>query len=318
MPKPRDPNLLVGAETSDDAGVYRIGPDRALVQTLDFFPPIVDDPRAFGRIAAANALSDVYAMGGTPLTAMNIVAWPSDLELEVLAEVLRGGQEKLDEAGCVLVGGHTVTDKEVKYGMSVTGMVDPVRMTTNRGARPGDRLVLTKPLGTGVVTTAWKAGKATESEMDAAVASMSALNRKAAEALAGAGVRCATDVTGFGLLGHASHIARESEVGLRIRAGALPLLPGAARLAGEGVKTGAAGRTRTHLGGLVSLHPGLEVAASVLVFDAETSGGLLAAVAPDRVPALLAALRAAGTGAAAEIGEVVAAGDGAVRLEVLP
>ncbi len=307
----------MGAETSDDAGVYRIGPDKALVQTVDFFPPVVDDPLVFGRIAAANALSDIYAMGGTPLTALNIVGWPQALDIELLGEMLRGGREKLDEAGCALVGGHTVVDAEVKFGMAVTGLVDPARMTTNRGARPGDRLVLTKPLGTGVVTTALKADKATDAEVEAAVAAMCTLNKGAAEAMAAAGARCATDVTGFGLLGHAGHIARESGVTLRIRAGALPCLPGALRLAERGIKTGAYARTKAHLGASASLHPDVGKGAAVLVFDAETSGGLLIAVAPERAAPLLEDLHRRGLDQAAEIGEVLPAGPGDVRLEVV-
>ena len=310
--------MLVGTDTSDDAGVYRIGPDRALVQTVDFFPPVVDDPVAFGRIAAANALSDVYAMGGTPLTALNIVGWPQELEIELLGEVLRGGREKLDEAGCALVGGHSVVDAEVKFGMAVTGLVDPARMTTNRGARPGDRLILTKPLGSGVVTTGFKADKATEEELAAAVASMSTLNKGGSEAMVAAGVRCATDVTGFGLLGHAGHIARESGVTLRFRAGALPLLPGALRLAERGIKTGAWARTKAHLGAAVSFDPLVGKGSSVLLLDAETSGGLLIAVAPERAASLLEDLHRRGLDRAAEIGEVLPASPGDVRLEVIP
>ena len=310
--------MLVGTDTSDDAGVYRIGPDLALVQTVDFFPPVVDDPVAYGRIAAANALSDVYAMGGTPLTALNIVGWPQALEIELLGEVLKGGREKLDEAGCALVGGHTVVDVEVKFGMAVTGLVDPARMTTNRGARPGDRLVLTKPLGASVVTTALKTDKATEDEVAAAVASMSTLNKGGAEAMLAAGVRCATDVTGFGLLGHASHIARESGVMLRFRVGALPWLPGAVRLAERGIKTGACARTKAHLGDSVSLDPGVGNGPAVLLFDAETSGGLLIAVAPERTASLLEDLHRRGLDKAAEIGEVLPADLREIRIEVLP
>lgn len=317
LPRNADPNLLVGSETSDDAGVYRIGPGLALVQTVDFFPPMVDDPSAFGRIAAANALSDVYAMGGAPLTALNIVGWPKGLGLALLGTVLAGGREKLDEAGCALVGGHSVVDAEVKFGMAVTGTVDPARMTTNAGARPGDRILLTKPLGTGIVTTALKFGKASPGEAEAAVASMSALNRAASEAMVAAGVLCATDVTGFGLLGHAAHVARESKVALSFRASALPLLPGAARHAGKGIRTGAYARTKEHLGACARVDPRAGAALEAIVFDAETSGGLLIFTPPVRAASLIEDLRRRSVDAR-EVGEAHAPRADGVRLEVLP
>src|SRR5919202_6105887 len=218
LPRRNDPRLLVGHETFDDAGVFVVADGLALVQTVDFFAPIVDDPYAFGQIAAANALSDVYAMGGTPLTALNIAGFPTGaLPLEVLTEILRGGQDKVHEAGAFVIGGHTVIDEEVKYGLAVTGTVDPSRMLTNAAARAGDLLVLTKPIGTGILATAGKRGMLAPDDEGAMLDSMRALNRDASRAAVDVGVRCATDVTGFGLLGHASHVAHESDVTLRIR-----------------------------------------------------------------------------------------------------
>ncbi len=229
LPATSDPRLLVGRETFDDAGVFRLADDLALVQTVDFFAPIVDDPYSFGRVAAANALSDVYAMGGTPLTALNIAAFPTDqMPLSILTDVLRGGHDAVHEAGAVVVGGHTIIDVELKFGLAVTGRVDPRVMLTNAGARPGDRLVLTKPIGTGIVATAIKRGALEGAALNAAeremIETMVRLNRDAASAAVAVGVRCATDVTGFGLLGHASHIARASHVSLHIQSSAVPLL----------------------------------------------------------------------------------------------
>src|SRR5687767_10143892 len=252
LPSKSDPRLLVGRETFDDAGVFRLSDDVALVQTVDFFAPIVDDPYDFGQIAAANALSDVYAMGGEPLTAMNIVGFPiGQLPLSVLTDILRGGQDKVHEAGAVIVGGHTIVDEELKYGLSVTGRVDPRRMLTNAAARPGDILLLTKPIGTGIVATAAKRGSLGRAEVDTMLDSMRRLNAEASRAAQAVGATCATDVTGFGLLGHASHIARASGVTLRIRAGAVPLLPGAREAWLAGSSTGGAERNEAYLAPLV-------------------------------------------------------------------
>src|SRR5206468_5299006 len=227
-----DPRVLVDHRTGDDAGVYLLQDGLALVQTVDFFTPVVDDPEAFGAIAAANALSDVYAMGGRPLTALAIAAFPeSDFPLEWAAAIVRGGAAKLREAGCVLLGGHTVRDPEIKFGYAVTGLVDPERILTNAGGRPGDVVVLTKPLGTGVIATALKAGRAPEAAVAASTRSMATLNREAAESALRHGVRAATDVTGFGLAGHASNVARESRLTLEIRPADLPLLEAARELA---------------------------------------------------------------------------------------
>jgi len=273
-----DPRLLVGRETFDDAAVFLVAPGVAIVQTIDFFAPIVDDPYEFGQIAAANALSDVFAMGGEPLTAMNVVGFPtSKLPLSVLGDILRGGQEKVHEAGAVLVGGHTIIDDEIKYGLSVTGRADPARLLTNAGAMPDDVLLLTKPLGTGILATAAKRGtlpSATESRL---LASMRMLNATASRAALAAGARCATDVTGFGLLGHASHIARASHVTLHIDARAVPLLPGVRDAWAEGSQTGGGERNAAYLESRVDWGAADVFTRSVLV-DPQTSGGMLVAL----------------------------------------
>ena len=300
---PLDPRLLVGRETFDDAGVFRVADDLALVQTVDFFAPIVDDPEAFGAVAAANALSDVYAMGGEPLTALSIAAFPTGrLPIDVLTAILRGGEAVVREAGAVLVGGHTVTDDEVKYGLAVTGRAHPDRLLTNASARPGDRLVLTKPLGTGLVATAVKRGAARPGDESSMVASMRALNAEASRAALHVGARCATDVTGFGLLGHASHVARASAVTVRIEAHALPVLAGARAAWEAGVRTGGAARNAAYVAPLTDFGSADEWARALLT-DPQTSGGLLVAVPADRVDEYLA--RVAG---AVLIGEVLAGG----------
>ncbi|OLD84728.1 MAG: selenide, water dikinase SelD, partial [Ktedonobacter sp. 13_1_20CM_4_53_7] len=219
------PELLVGLHTADDAAVYRVNDQQAIISTADFFPPVVDDPYVFGAVAAANALSDVYAMGGQVLMAINLVAWPDNLDIAILSEILRGGADIAAEAGAVIAGGHTVTDREPKYGLAVTGMVHPERILTKGGAQPGDMLILGKPLGTGLITTAHKREQVDESDLAAAVASMMQLNRKASEALQRPGVHAVTDITGFGLLGHAWEMASQSLCGMRIEYNALPLLP---------------------------------------------------------------------------------------------
>jgi selenide,water dikinase len=286
------PELLVGLHTADDAAVYKLNEEQAVVQTLDFFPPIVDDPYTFGAITAANAASDVYAMGGRPLFALNIAAWPSNLPLDMLSEIFRGGQEKMAEAGAVVAGGHTVTDDVPKYGLCVTGVVHPGRVTTKGGARPGDKLVLTKPLGTGIVTTALKRERATEEDLRAAVASMTRLNKLASEVAVAAGVVAMTDVTGFGLLGHAYEMAAAGGVQLRIRLGTLPLLPGVDRYFSEGLVPGGLNRNRDYLQGAGDGQPraGWEPSAPeqllAVALDPQTSGGLLMAVPERSLPAL--------------------------------
>ena len=289
-----DPRLLVGPDTFDDAAVVRLHDELALVQTVDFFAPIVDDPYDFGRIAAANALSDVYAMGGTPLTALALAAFPEGkLPLSVLSDILRGGEDVVRAAGAMVVGGHTVTDDEVKYGLAVTGTVHPARIMTNALAQPGDALVLTKPLGTGLLATKMKAGTLAPNDGEALIASMVQLNAVAASAAVRVGVRAAIDVTGFGLLGHASHMARASGVTLRFDAGALPALPGAEAAAREGVKTGGAARNARYVEPLVGWGEGVRAVARLLAVDPQTSGGLLVAVPRARADEYLAAVSGA-------------------------
>lgn len=295
--------MLVGIETSDDAGVFRISDDLALVQTMDFFTPVVDDPYAYGQIAAANALSDIYAMGGRPLTTLNIVCCdPGAAPPEVWAEVLRGMADKTRESGAVNLGGHSVEDDEPKFGMAVTGLVHPDKVFDNRHAKPGDRIWLTKPLGSGILTTAAKNDLATTEETSAAIAVMSSLNDTARDAAHDAGARCATDITGFGLAGHLFNVAQGSGVSLRLSASALPLLPGVERLILLGAVTGGGQRNRSHLGDRLILHPDLPKFIHDLVVDPQTSGGL-AIFSPNSVAG------------AVEIGVV---DEGPARIEVAP
>ena len=304
-----DPRILVGHETFDDAGIFRLTPDIALVQTVDFFAPIVDDPYDFGQVAAANALSDVYAMGGEPLTALCIAAFPAgQLPLSVLSDILRGGQDKVHEAGASVVGGHTITDDEIKFGLSVTGRVHPDRVLSNANARPGEVLVLTKPLGTGIVATAVKRGVARPGDEAAMVASMKLLNRAAADCALAVGVRCATDVTGYGLLGHASHVARASGVSLAIHSSAVPRLPGVGEAMALGVRTGGAERNDRYLASIVAWNDASAELRALLI-DPQTSGGLLVAVPPREVGEYLARVEGA-----VVIGEVLPRGEHLVAL----
>ena len=308
LPSSSDPRLLVGRETFDDAGVYLLSDEIALVQTVDFFAPIVDDPYDFGQVAAANALSDVYAMGGQPLTALNIVAFPTgELPLSVLTEILRGGQDKVREAGAHIVGGHSVTDSELKYGLAVTGRAHPSFLLTNANARPGDRLFLTKPIGNGILATALKRASAGDERMRSIVtdaiaatmlSAMKALNGPASRAALAANARCATDITGFGLLGHASHVARASNVTLRIDSATVPLLPGAADAWMAGAANDGLKRNAEYLEPIVKWNvdaPGIRA----LLCDPQTSGGLLVAVPSDRASQYLSRVDGA-----IEIGEV--------------
>jgi len=297
--------VLHGAETFDDAGVIRISDEVALVQTVDFFPPIVDDPRDYGRIAAANSLSDVYAMGGEPLSALNIVAFPrKKLALEVLGEILAGAAETMTEANTALLGGHSV-DAELLFGLAVTGTVHPGKIVKNGGARPGDRLVLTKPLGMGAISTGMQREKAEEAEIRAAVESMAALNAAAAAAIRAVGVHAATDITGFGLMGHGTELAEASGVTLRLDASRLPFAIGARRLAERGILSGGSNRNRGFLGEKIAVEEGVPGDIVALAFDSETSGGLLIAVAAEKSDALVSACRERGTSCAAVIGEVL-------------
>ena len=290
MPTHADPRVLVGRETFDDAGVFLLRDDLALVQTVDFFAPIVDDPYEFGQIAAANALSDVFAMGGEPLTALAIVGFPvGKLPMSVLTDILRGGQDKVREAGAVLVGGHSIIDEELKFGLSITGQADPRKLLTNATAQPGDVLVLTKPLGTGLLATAGKQGRLDASDQEALRVSMCALNAIASRAALACDVRCATDVTGFGLLGHASHIARASGVTIRIDGRSLPELPQARALWLAGVRTGGAERNESFVTPLSDLSRARPVDVA-LALDPQTSGGLLVAVPPARINDYLSAV----------------------------
>lgn len=269
VPRLNDPNVLVGFDTADDAGVYRLSPECALVQTVDFFTPIVDDPRTYGRIAAANALSDIYAMGGRPISALSILCYPAKGDLEDLREILAGGAEKLIEAGCALVGGHSVGDDEIKFGYSVTGIVHPDRIWTNAGARPGDVLVLTKPIGTGVIATALKRGMAQDEHVEASIESMSRLNRIEAEA------HGCTDITGFGLMGHAREMALASGVTLEFDAVAIELLPGALEYSAAGARPGGLTNNRAFASCAVKIDGELDEALEALLYDPQTSGGLL-------------------------------------------
>ena len=280
LPRVTNSNVLVGYDTADDAGVYRVSADLALVQTVDFFTPIVDDPFTYGAIAAANALSDVYAMGGVAMSALSLVAFPGKGNLDVLRAILTGGAEKMREAGCVILGGHSVNDDEIKFGYSVTGTVHPDRIWTNAGARPGDVLLFTKQIGTGVVATALKRGIAGEMHVRAAVDSMLALNRGAAEALSGCTVHGCTDITGFGLIGHAREMARGSGVTLEIEARAVPLLPGALDYAGRQAKPGGLQNNKEFAGPDTGSAPDLDPDLLDLLYDPQTSGGLLVSLPP--------------------------------------
>jgi selenide,water dikinase len=294
--------------------VYRLDGERAIVETVDFFTPVVDDPYWFGRIAAANAFSDVWAMGGRPLFALNVVGWPvGKLPMEMLGEVLRGGAESARLAGAPVLGGHSIDDPEPKYGMAVTGLVHPDRILRNVGARPGDVLLLTKPLGSGIVTTAIKRGVAPPALAERAIEVMAALNRAAGEALAASGaVHALTDVTGFGLLGHAWEMAEGSGVALRIRAGAVPVLEGVHELAARDVVPGGSKANLKWVTPQLAVDPALPPTAAIVLADAQTNGGLLAAVPADRADEVVAALRAADV-VAAVVGEVLA---GPPRIEI--
>jgi len=294
LPRHTDPRLIIGPDTFDDAAVFRLHDALALVQTVDFFAPIVDDPYDFGRIAAANALSDVYAMGGTPITALALAAFPDKvLPLSVLTDILRGGEDVVRSAGALVVGGHTVTDDEVKYGLAVTGTVHPDRVMSNAGARAGDVLFLTKPLGTGLLATQMKEGTLAPHLAAPLIASMVRLNDQAAAVAVDLGVRAATDVTGFGLLGHASHMARASNVTLRFDSEALPALEGAVAASEAGVRTGGAVRNARYVEQLVAWGPHISTYARVLAVDPQTSGGLLVAIPMARAADYLARVEGA-------------------------
>lgn len=312
---PVDPNVLVGHAGSDDAGVYRISDEMALVLTVDFFTPIVDDAYDYGRVAATNSLSDVYAMGGKPLVALNIAGFPEKkLPPEVLREIMRGGADVARAAGVSIVGGHTVNDPEVKYGLSVVGLIDPRRIVRNAGARAGDRLVLSKPIGTGVLATRLKAGALTADAAARLVAVMTTLNREASELMLAHGARACTDVTGFGLLGHAHEMAENSDVTFLLCAADVPFIDGAYDAAAQGYLTGGGNATKKFLTDAVRIAPSVDEPTRALLFDAQTSGGLLMAVPADQAEALLADLKK-GHPQAAIIGECVAKRDASIVVD---
>jgi selenide,water dikinase len=311
---PTDPNLLVGFDTADDAAVYRLRDDLAIVVTTDFFTPIVDDPYDWGRIAATNALSDVYAMGGTPLLALNLVAWPREgLPFELLARVLDGGAAVARDAGCLIAGGHSIDDAEPKYGLAVVGVVDPERVLRNGGGQIGDQLVLTKPIGLGVISTAVKRDAASDAHIATAISVMTTLNASARDAALEAGVHGATDVTGFGLLGHLRELCMASGCGARIDFNAVPVIDGVPELIAAGMVAG--GTQRNHAFVAPDLDFGdLDEPSQLLLADAQTSGGLLLAVPPEKVDALVEGLRSRGTLAAAVIGELIESEPGRIAV----
>jgi selenide,water dikinase len=316
LPPLTDPHVLVSSATRDDAAVYQLDQGPALVLTVDVFTPNVDDPYTFGQVAAANSVSDVYAMGGRPLAALSIIGFPADtLPPAVMTAVLRGGLEKLGEAGVPVVGGHSLKDAEIKFGFAVVGVVDPARMVTNAGARPGDRLVLTKPLGVGAIAFAAQLGRATAAALERSAAVMTALNRAAAEAMLAVGVHAATDVTGFGLLGHLGEMAAQSGVTAEIWADRVPALPAAREYLAAGMISGAAERNREAAGACLRVAPGVGEGTLYLLCDPQTSGGLLLAVPEAQAERLLAALRERGVPDAALIGRITEESEGTILVK---
>lgn len=315
LPGETDPNLIAGRELSEDAGVYRISDDLALIQTVDFFTPIVNDPYDFGRIAAANALSDVYAMGGRPITAMNIACFPiTKMDKDVLRAILAGGIEKVHEARAALAGGHSIDDVELKYGLSVTGVAHPSRIWLNSGARPGDKLILTKPVGTGILATAIKAGLASEEAMKRGTSLMAELNKKASEVLMRHTVNGCTDITGFGLLGHGLEMAVASQVTLRLDVRSIPVLPETVEYLSLGMMPGGSYANRNFCAGKVKGSENVDPVMLDILADAQTSGGLFVSLPPDSAKNALEELRDAGVTDAAIIGEVAGPGDGVIEL----
>ncbi|NLF97579.1 MAG: selenide, water dikinase SelD [Candidatus Riflebacteria bacterium] len=315
LPRVTNPNLLVGLDTVDDAGVYKLTDEIALIETTDFFPPICSDPYEFGQIAATNALSDVFAMGGRVLTAMNLVMFPADgVPLEALGEILAGGQNKVTEAGGAIVGGHTIADYPPKYGLAVTGVVHPDRIIANHQAKPGETLILSKPLGTGVLVAGQRIGEAAAADYRAAIDSMRQLNRRGAEIMQKYNVRAATDITGFGLLGHALNIANASKLQLRIEAGKVPLLPGVRKLVELGCIPGGAFRNLDYVGTAAEFTSDVPYELKMLLNDPQTSGGLLMCVSPESADVIIAELRDAGYTSAAVIGETAPSHHPAIRV----
>jgi selenide,water dikinase len=306
MTFPSDENVIIGLDRADDAGVYRISEDLALIQTVDFFTPVVDDPYWFGQIAAANALSDVYAMGGTPKTAMNLVAFPvNQMDLSILRQIIQGGIDKLKEAEVVLIGGHSVEDKELKYGLSVTGFIHPSRVLAKRNLRPGNRLVLTKPLGTGIVNTAIKANMAPAKLIDKVTRLMAVLNRNAAGIMTDFDISACTDVTGFGLLGHLAEMVCGSGMSIQVDSGQVPVIAEALEFASMGLIPAGAHKNREFRQEMIAFGETVPRALQDVLFDPQTSGGLLISVSGNQATALVAALKDAGAGDAAQIGEII-------------
>jgi selenide, water dikinase len=315
LPKFSDPDILVGTETSDDAGVYRLRSDLAIVNTVDFFTPIVDDPYVFGQISAANSLSDVYAMGGEPKTCMNIVCFPKGkMDIEILGEILKGGADKVKESGAVVIGGHSIIDEEIKFGMAVTGVIHPDKILRNVGVQEGDALILTKPLGTGIITTALKKGKASEESVNQAVKSMTTLNAAASLVARKHPVHACSDVTGFGILGHSLEMASGSGVTLVIESAKLPLLHRAPRLAEKGYITGGCKRNQEYLNDKMVIDKSIREGLVQVALDPQTSGGLLIAVARRHAVKLIDDLHAAGVTDATEVGYATSLQKSWVRL----
>jgi selenide,water dikinase len=313
---PQNPNVLVGLDGADDAGVYRVSDDLAIIQTVDFFTPIVDDPFWFGQIAAANALSDVYAMGGEPKTAMNLVAFPSDrMDISILRAILEGGLKKMEEADVVLLGGHSVQDKELKYGLSVTGFVHPDRVVLNTGLKPGDQLILTKPIGTGIINTAIKRGIASREAIESITRLMTTLNRDAGSVMKKYPVSACTDITGFGLLGHLAEMLSKTSIGIRLESKAVPLVPEVIEFARGGFIPGGAFKNKAFRSSLLTPAPHIDSLLIDILFDPQTSGGLLMGVGKDRAGDLLKDLKDAGVSGSAIIGEVVSEPTGRIVIE---
>lgn len=316
LPKFNDPNILVGTETSDDAAVYQLDSGQAIVQTVDYITPVVDDPYSCGLIAAANSLSDIYAMGATPLFALNIIGFPvGSLSLKILGEILRGGADKVREAGASIIGGHSIDDPEPKYGLVVTGLIDPTKIFKNSTALIGDDLVLTKPIGLGIITTAIKRSKLTQPAIDGAIALMATLNKDASEAMVAVGAHACTDVTGFGLLGHLHEMTAGSKVGARVSLSKVPVLPEAWALMQEGICPGGTRRNYESLQGGIVWDPKIRSEAQLILCDAQTSGGLLIAVPKNKTTALIQRLQERETPATALIGEIIEDPDGRIWVE---
>ncbi len=316
MPIISDPNVIRGMESLDNAGVYKLTDELALIQTLDFFTPIVDDPYMFGQIAVANSLSDVYTMGGKPLTAMNIVCFPTQsMDISILKDILRGGIDKMIEAKVTLVGGHSIDDTELKYGLSVTGTVNPKKLITNSGAKAGDKLVLTKPLGTGIISTAVKAGMADDKTVARITKSMATLNNKASELMQEIGIHACTDITGFGLLGHICQVAKNSQVGLNIHSASVPIFPEAEKFARQGLCPGGLYKNKDFYFTSVIFSGGVPGYMQDILFDPQTSGGLVICLSSRKAEKLLSWLREAGVEDAAIIGEVVGGPTGIVTVD---